>query len=102
MPHKLPTHLMNAHTLRALAAYLEEQGRAMRFLADDLDREAERSKRRGAALRAYQEGRRTTREIQREEIIRRALEQAPAASLASASGIPLRTVQRIKRDVTPR
>lgn len=102
MAHKLPTHLMNAQTLRALAAYLDEQARAMRFLADDLDREAERSKRRGAALKAYQESRRKARDVQRDEIIRRALEQAPAALLASASGIPLRTVQRIKRDVAPR
>jgi hypothetical protein len=62
----------------------------------------ERAMRRGAALKAYQKGRRKTRELQRDEIIRRALAAAPAASLAAETGIPLRTVQRIKRDVTPR
>lgn len=102
MGQKLPWHMMDARTLRAFAAGLEAQARQLVHLAEELERQQAVARRRGEALRAYQEARRGHREAARASIVRLALEKAPAATLAAETGLPLRTVQRIKRDVTPR
>lgn len=102
MASKLPWHMMDARTLRAFAASLETQARQLVHLAEELERQQAVSQRRAKALKAWQEARRGQRDAARASILRLALEKTPASALAAETGMPLRTVQRIKRDVTPR
>lgn len=96
---KIPTHRMDATTLRMIAREAEAYAVALRLQADQLDRDAARAVARGRALRAWQEGRRAASVASKVEITRAILETAPSAAVAAATGAPLRTVQRVKSEI---
>lgn len=96
---KLPLHRLDATTIRMIARDMEAQARALHMAADEAERAAVRAAARARGLRAFQEARRAASGASRVSALGALLATACSASAAARSGIPLRTVQRVRSEL---